>query len=288
MKRSLAAILLAALLTLASCGDASSTLSGESESSAAETDASLEAELTEYQNRIKELEEQLDGAKSAIKELQQANESLQNALDDYKNKAYVLNRTNLGGGITLSLYAKSQAESFANKITVSYPDGDEVTVADIGNLLFSDCKVSPGKKMLAATEMEITSGVYLFDIEKRETAEILMKDIDVSKKVMHVEWLDDRYLLCTVWKTGLVNGGDVYYYDTQTGNFKPLATRSNDDFQINHVVRYADDFVLFVCEKSGSGFAIEREYTYFQLNLDEIYEYIRNNALVDFDNSEKK
>ncbi len=301
MKRSLAAILLAALLALASCGGASPSQSNvsspasenelsrnTSEQPADESDvsepsdgeaealrneiASLESRLETLQNLLDDATNGREAAEERIKSLQTELDSLNDKLSALQNASAPISRTHVKKGIYL--------ERYSNGLKVVYPGGETVNIPESSWISYLDISPDGNRIVFNNYESDCGSVVRLYDVDAKET-ETLSITLPEYRAAACMKWLDNRYfLLVSMYYPGTVTrGGDVYAYDTQTGETKPIALNGLY-FQTAVISRDNNALVSFTSEQLTGGMFFS-EYVYHALPIRDIYDIIASGKTID-------
>ena len=241
-----------------------------------------EAKIKELENEIDRLNLLLSGANNENKDLLKQILDLKEIIEDPSSSVVSQEKIYLKGRAYLLLKEYLTAPYYSLSI-VNKTDNTEVEIIKLN--YFWALRASPDRTKVIFNDFqaEYTAHVYMYDMEKRETKELLMPDLPEYRTVTNMEWLDDRYFLFVVqYNTGLVvRGGDVYVYDTKTDEYKAII-KSEDysKFQTEKLDVYSEDFVIFY-SWLGDGTANFIENKYHILSYDEIYDLINNNKTID-------
>ena len=283
------------ILTLFACNkennEESFDNSGINSTGKAENSQSIDASESSETNsvNVEELESEIDRLNLLLSDTNSENEDLLKQISDLKDtiehsssSIVSQKRIYLNGTAYLLLKEYLTAPYYSLSI-VNKPDNTEDEIISLN--YFWSLRVSPDRTKVIFNDYqaEYTAHVYMYDVEKQETKELLMPDLPEYRTVANMEWLDDRYFLFIVqYDTGLVvRGGDVYVFDTKTGEYKAII-KSEDywKFQTEKLDVYSEDFVIFN-SWLGDGIANFTENKYNILTFDEIYDLIENNNVLD-------
>jgi hypothetical protein len=256
------------------------------ESSNENSNESLDENSETNSVKIEELESEIDRLNNLLSAADNEKEDLSNQISDLKedkesnNTLVSQKRIWLKGGY---LILKEYNTAPYYTLSMVYIGETVVEVIELHQIWTVRASPNGTKVILNDFLEEYTAHVYMYDVEKRETKELLMPDLPSERTVEDMEWLDDRYFLFVVqFDDGLaVRGGDVYVYDTETDEYKAII-KSEDywKFQTEDFDVYRNDFVIFN-SWLGDGHANFTEKKYHMLTYDEIYDLIKNNKILD-------
>ena len=300
MKRFFILTLTVLLITgLISCknssGDNSSSeslLSAESQNNASSSIASSDESLNEG-SKIEDLESEIDRLNDLLSAADEEKNDLLNQITDLEEEinelksVKLISKTRIKDSMYLILKERNTAPY--EMLSIEYPDKTLVDIIQLYNIW--TIRVSPDatKIILDDYEFEYNAHVYMYDIEKRETRELMITDIPEYRTVSSMEWLNGRYFLFVVqFDTGtVVRGGDVYVYDTETDEYKVII-RSEDywELQADDFDVYKDEFVIINGWMRGENTSDLTKRKHYLLTYDEIYDLIDNNKIIDLSKRE--
>lgn len=174
------------------------------------------------------------------------------------------------------------------KLSIVYAGESEIEIAKLNNIWTVKASPNGAKVIFNDYEFEVTAQVFMYDVEKRETNELLMPDLPPDRTAANMEWLDDRYFLFIVMfdQGSVVRGGDVYVYDTETGEYRAIIKCEDYwEFQTESIDIYNDEFIIFN-SWVGDGACNFDEIKHHLLTFDEIYDLIENNKTIDLSQKE--
>ena len=270
-----------------------SAINSTKNSQSSENYESIETSETNSVN-IEELESEIDRLNLLLSDANSENEDLLKQISDLEEKIKDKNnplisqeKIYIKNGAYLLLKEYYNAPHYSLSIVYN-TDQTEIEVIELNYIWTVRASPNGTKVILNDYEAEYTAHVYMYDVGKRETKELLMPNLPEYRTVEDMEWLDDRYFLFIVqYDTGLVvRGGDVYVYDTETNEYKAII-KSEDywKFQTGNFDVYSDDFVIFN-SWLDDGTANFTENKYHILTFDEIYDLIENNKILDLSKKE--
>ena len=281
------------ILTLFACNkennEESFDNSGINSTGKAENSQSIDASESSETNsvNVEELESEIDRLNLLLSDTNSENEDLLKQISDLEEKAKDINNPDLSqkriyvkNGVYLMF--KDYYLASRDSLSIIYNDKTEVEIIELHYIW--TVKVSPNgtKVILNDHQMESNAHVYMYDVENRETKELLMPELPSNTTASYMEWLDDRYFMFVVQLDhgSVVRGGDVYVYDTETGIYKAITKSSDWKFQTCSFNVYSTDFVIFnsVLYEETMNFT---ENKYNILTFDEIYDLIENNKSLD-------
>lgn len=145
--------------------------------------------------------------------------------------------------------------------------------------------LSPDATRVIADNFSLEGGsttVYMYDIRTDSLSELALPDLPIAYAPSYLEWLDERYFLFVLQLDhGTVSrGGDVYVYDTETGEYRRIVANPEKRFQISEIHTYGNDFVVFesVMYDETMNFTVPKHNV---LTCDEIMQLIRGKSEID-------
>lgn len=232
--------------------------------------------------KIKELERELTRLNTLLSTTNTEKESLAEIIIDLEKQIEKLKyqikskEFYLKEGICLTLYR----EPALHRLSIKYKDNSVVDIIEL--YLISEIELSPdgSKVILNDFDQEATARVYLYDVDKRKTQELLIKLPDFMT-VSRMKWFDNRYFMFIAQSNAgiFAKGGDVYIYDTQTDNYKMIISRTNSDYQISNMDVYTDSFCVFTSILYEKTFSSYQSFHHI-ITFDEMYNLIKSSKVL--------
>ena len=235
--------------------------------------------------RIEELEEEnarlnasLSAADNEIETLKKQINDLEQQLDEsgsqYDNTLVEVISMNYGARLYLygSIYGY-------RKLNIVHADKFVQTI--FSDSYMTTIEPSPYGSKVVMNDFEPEgdgSDVFLYDVNTRETRELLMPDLPVNYAATFMGWLDDRYFLfVSQFDHGTVAvGGDIYVYDTETDNYRLLIANEDKYYQICSFNVYYEDLIILKAIKYDEQFSYTKD-VYYSVTVNDIYNLINSN-----------
>ncbi len=165
---------------------------------------------------------------------------------------------------------------------LTHPTSNQKRFWNATNYTYS---LSPDATRVIADNFSLEGGsttVYMYDIRTDSLSELALPDLPIAYAPSYLEWLDERYFLFVLQLDhGTVSrGGDVYVYDTDTGEYRRIVANPEKRFQISEIHTYGNDFVVFesVMYDETMNFTVPKHNV---LTCDEIMQLIRGKSEID-------
>lgn len=269
------------------------------EASAAALEEEKKALAATYENEKSQLESALTDAESKHEELTGRNDKLKDELDELEQKFVALKITGksivqmipmgyaLGDWyyhvLYVTEYNADPSYNYALSLIREGENGFERLIIHRDYQFISGMAISPNCRTLVFTDFEMESGfttIYLYDIETEEKRDFSLEDeLPRDHDAFSFYWLDDRYLLLAerLDHGSISRGGNIYVYDTETEQCRPLIETSQYELQLQTINALNDELLLLkgVLYEETLNFT---EDVFFTVHTDKLYELIESGA----------